>query len=177
MADIHIEDFCKDAARILVQLFNQFPRPHQCVCGRHRRCRPQMNMDCCDRHMACFRTMLWLAEGAIFVTLTPCVRAIDQATLTQIFIPAVSDQPRQSICSVIPCCATKILKIRQNSPAGRIAFEKNQYQSRTKSNHSSSSTRIYRVMQTLFSPKIRDYKSLNSQRSKPENRRTQHKWG
>jgi hypothetical protein len=85
MADIHIADFYKDAARILIQLYNQFPRPVMLFVediagpdtpdefGLHG-----------PRHQACLATMLWLAKAG-YIHYETLVRqeALDQATLTQ----------------------------------------------------------------------------------------------
>lgn len=84
MADIHIEEFYKDTAIALVQLYNAFPRrvnlfvediagPDQAdEFGLHSR-----------RHMACFGSLLWLAEEG-YVRYVDTIRqeALDQAVLS-----------------------------------------------------------------------------------------------
>ena len=85
MADIHIEEFYKDLAKILLHLHSYFPRKSQIYVedisgpdtadeyGLHSR-----------RHQACFSTMLWLAdEGYIRFEDTIRQEAIDQAVLTR----------------------------------------------------------------------------------------------
>lgn len=85
MADIHIEEFFRDTAIILVQLYNAFPRKVSLYVedisgpdspdefGLHSR-----------RHRACFGTMLWLAEeGHIRYEDTISQDAVDQVVLTQ----------------------------------------------------------------------------------------------
>lgn len=85
MADIHIEEFYKDLAKILLQLHNAFPRKSQVFVedisgaddpdeyGLHSK-----------RHQSCFSAMLWLAdEGFIRFEDTIRQEAIDQAVLTQ----------------------------------------------------------------------------------------------
>ncbi|TBW59147.1 hypothetical protein EZI54_02210 [Marinobacter halodurans] len=85
MADIHIEEFYRDTAIILVQLYNAFPRKVSLYVedisgpdspdefGLHSR-----------RHRACFSTMLWLAdEGHIRYDDTIHQDAVDQVVLTQ----------------------------------------------------------------------------------------------
>lgn len=85
MADIHIEEFYRDTAIILVQLYNAFPRKVSLYVedisgpdspdefGLHSR-----------RHRACFGTMLWLAEeGHIRYQDTINQDAVDQVVLTQ----------------------------------------------------------------------------------------------
>jgi len=84
MADIHIEDFYHDVARILIQLYNRFPRKGAVFVediagadtpdeyGLHSR-----------RHMACFGAMLWLSdEGLLRYESVISQDAIDQAVLT-----------------------------------------------------------------------------------------------
>ncbi len=85
MADIHIEEFYKDTAVALVQLYNAFPRRTNLFVediagpdqpdefGLHSR-----------RHMACFGALLWLAEeGLLRYVDTIRQEALDQAVLTQ----------------------------------------------------------------------------------------------
>lgn len=154
MADIHIEDFCKDAARILVQLFNQFPRPtsvyvediagadHPDEYGLHS-----------DRHMACFGTMLWLAEeGYIRYVDTVRQEAIDQATLTHKSLSLLSriSQDKHLLGDPVLCDQNTENTPEFTLPA-EIAFEKKTNINLVrKAIASGSSTRIYRVMQTLI---------------------------
>ncbi len=85
MADIHIADFYKDAARILVQLYNQFPRPTMLfvedIAGPDT---PDEFGLHSPRHQSCLSTMLWLAQSG-YLSYETLVRqeAIDQAVLTQ----------------------------------------------------------------------------------------------
>lgn len=98
MADIHVEEFYKDAAIALAQLYSVFPRrvnlfvediagPDQTdEFGLHSK-----------RHMACFGALLWLAEEG-FLRYVDTIRqeALDQAVLTQeafirLSAPAPSD--------------------------------------------------------------------------------------
>ncbi|WP_148863061.1 hypothetical protein [Marinobacter fonticola] len=85
MADIHIEEFYRDTAIVLVQLYNAFPRKVSLYVedisgpdtpdefGLHSR-----------RHRACFGAMLWLAEeGHIRYQDTIAQDAVDQVVLTQ----------------------------------------------------------------------------------------------
>lgn len=85
MADIHIEEFYKDTAIALVQLYGAFPRRVNLFVediagpddpddfGLHSK-----------RHMACFGTLLWLAEEG-FLRYVDTIRqeALDQAVLTR----------------------------------------------------------------------------------------------
>ena len=63
MSDIHIDDFFKDAAKVLLQLFNVFPRKStvyvEDISGADN---PDEFGLHDDRFMACFSTMLWLEE-------------------------------------------------------------------------------------------------------------------
>lgn len=85
MADIHIEEFYKDAAIALVQLYNAFPRRVNLfvedIAGPDE---PDEFGLHSKRHMACFGTLLWLAEEDLlrFVD-TIRQEALDQAVLTQ----------------------------------------------------------------------------------------------
>ena len=84
MADIHIEDFCQDVARILIQLYNNFPRPTDVyvedIAGDDQKDEFGLHS---NRHLACFGAMLWLAdEGFLRYVTTIGQEAIDQATLT-----------------------------------------------------------------------------------------------
>lgn len=85
MADIHVEEFYKDTAITLVQLYGAFPRRVNLFVediagpddpddfGLHSR-----------RHMACFGALLWLEEEG-FLRYVDTIRqeALDQAVLTQ----------------------------------------------------------------------------------------------
>ncbi|WP_298447643.1 hypothetical protein [uncultured Marinobacter sp.] len=85
MADIHIEEFYKDAAIALVQLYNAFPRRVNLfvedIAGADQ---PDEFGLHSKRHMACFGTLLWLAEEG-FLRYVDTIRqdALDQAVLTQ----------------------------------------------------------------------------------------------
>jgi hypothetical protein len=84
MSDLHIDDFFKDVAKILTQLYLSFPRkttlyvedlvgPDQVdEFGMHS-----------DRHLACLGAMLWLAEED-YLRYADTIRheAVDQAVLT-----------------------------------------------------------------------------------------------
>ena len=85
MADLHIDDFYKDTARILVQLYNSFPLPIMIFVediagpdepdefGVHSR-----------RHQACLASLLWLSQMG-YMSYQSLIRqeAVDQARLTQ----------------------------------------------------------------------------------------------
>ncbi len=85
MADLHIEEFYKDVARILVQMYHSFPRKSQVfvedICGPDV---PDEYGVHSPRHQSCFGAMLWLSEEG-FIRYLDTIRqdAIDQAVLTQ----------------------------------------------------------------------------------------------
>lgn len=84
MADIHIEEFYKDAAVALVQLYNAFPRRINLfvedIAGPDE---PDEFGLHSKRHMACFGALLWLAEeGLLRYVDTIRQEALDQAVLT-----------------------------------------------------------------------------------------------
>ena len=84
MADIHIDDFCRDAARILLQLYNSFPRPRavyvEDISGPDEPDEVGLHS---GRYMACLGTLLWLAdEGYLRYTSLIYQDGIDQAVLT-----------------------------------------------------------------------------------------------
>ena len=84
MGDLHIEDFYRDTARILIHLYNRFPRKGavfvEDIAGEDE---PDEFGLHSSRHMACFGAMLWLAEeGLLRYESVIGQDAIDQAVLT-----------------------------------------------------------------------------------------------
>lgn len=85
MSDLHIADFHKDAAVILLQLYGYFPRRAtiyvEDVSGPDE---PDEYGLHSERFNACFSAMLWLAdENFLRYESTIRQQAIDQAVLTQ----------------------------------------------------------------------------------------------
>lgn len=85
MADIHIEEFYKDTALILLQLYNAFPRKTSVfvedIAGPDQ---PDEYGVHSNRHMATLGAMLWLEEeGWLRYVDTIRQDAIDQAVLSQ----------------------------------------------------------------------------------------------
>ena len=84
MTDLHIDDFYRDAAKILVGLYHHFPRPTMLqaedICGPDT---PDEFGLHSPRHQACFQTMLWLAHTD-YLKFEQTVRqeALDQVVLT-----------------------------------------------------------------------------------------------
>lgn len=84
MADVHIEEFYKDLAKILLQLHACFPRKTQVfvedISGPDQ---PDEYGLHSARHQSCFAALQWLAEeGFIRYESTIRQEAIDQAVLT-----------------------------------------------------------------------------------------------
>ncbi len=84
MTDINIDDFFKDTAKVLVQLYSVFPRRHavfvEDVSGPEETDEYGMHS---NRYLACFSTLLWLGEEG-YLRYDEAIRqdAIDQAVLT-----------------------------------------------------------------------------------------------
>ncbi|MCC5887126.1 MAG: hypothetical protein JJT88_11905 [Gammaproteobacteria bacterium] len=83
MSDLHIDDFCKDIALVLNQLYLMFPRKSSLfvedISGPDE---PDEYGLHSARHMACLSAMLWLAEeGYIRFEDTIRQEAVDQVVL------------------------------------------------------------------------------------------------
>ncbi|MBH80014.1 MAG: hypothetical protein CMQ49_05850 [Gammaproteobacteria bacterium] len=84
MSDIHVDDFFKDGAKVLSQLYSVFPRKHSVyvedICGPEE---PDDFGVRSQRHLACFATLAWLGEEG-YLRFEDVIRqeAIDQAVLT-----------------------------------------------------------------------------------------------
>jgi hypothetical protein len=85
MADIHIDDFYRDCALILLNLYSSFPRKSVIyvddICGPDT---PDEFGLHSERHQAAFSAMTWLAEAG-YINFAETIReeALDQAVLTQ----------------------------------------------------------------------------------------------
>lgn len=84
MADLHVEEFFKDLAKILSRLYAAFPRKTtvfvEDIIGADVPDEFGMHS---DRHLACFAALLWLAdEGYLRYEESIRQEAIDQAVLT-----------------------------------------------------------------------------------------------
>lgn len=85
MADIHVEEFYKDVAIALIQLYSAFPRRVNLfvedIAGPDE---PDEFGLHSKRHMACFGALLWLQEeGLLRYVDTIRQEALDQAVLTR----------------------------------------------------------------------------------------------
>ena len=84
MSDIHIDDFHKDAARILVQLYRSFPRKSlllvEDISGSDT---PDEYGLHSERHQSCFGAAIWLAESG-YLNYQETIRqeGLDQVVLT-----------------------------------------------------------------------------------------------
>jgi len=143
MTDIHIDDFHKDAAKILLHLYVTFPKPTQIyvedIAGADE---PDEFGLHSDRHNACFSTMLWLAQsGYIHYVDTVRQEALDQAVLTQkafLLLTAMSDM------------ADKHPKVKnENPPSVKEEFSSNIHQVRL-ALKSGSSVQIRKIVQYLL---------------------------
>src|SRR5690606_3537220 len=125
MADLHIDDFYKDAARILAQLYNAFPRKAavyvEDISGPDS---PDEYGLHSPRHQACFSAMLWLAEEG-YVRYVDTIRqeAIDQAVLThKAFVllnsPAPVSRDTDEAASALPERVSHIQRLRHAIAAG-----------------------------------------------------------
>lgn len=150
MADIHIEDFCKDSAKVLIHLYNAFPRRTSVyvedIAGDDS---PDEYGLHSNRHMACFGAMLWLAEeGFIRYVDTIKQEALDQAVLSQQAMKVLSQ-----VCTdaVVLENDVALSADEEASLPAQIALDKKTYINILREViESRSSTRITRVMQRLF---------------------------
>ncbi|MDI9245705.1 hypothetical protein [Marinobacter sp. CHS3-4] len=145
MADIHIEEFYKDAAIALVHLYNAFPRRINLfvedIAGPDN---PDEFGLHSTRHMACFGTLLWLEEeGLLRYIDTIRQEALDQAVLThtafvRLSAPADAElqDNQQAHDSELPATVRKDLSTH-------IHLIRQALKSR-------SSDRISKVMQSIF---------------------------
>ena len=146
MADIHIEEFYKDAAVALIQLYNAFPRRVNLfvedIAGPDE---PDEFGLHSKRHMACFGTLLWLAEEDL-LRYVDTIRqdALDQAVLTQRAFVRLSAPASPDLQE--PEHTSKDLSL---PPAIREDFSTHIHVLR-KALKSGSSAKISRVMQATF---------------------------
>jgi hypothetical protein len=85
MTDLHIDDFYRDSAEILLRLYNQFPR--KIILYVDDICGPDTPDDYglpSDRYQACFSAMVWLGEQN-YLTHAGTIRqqALDQVVLSE----------------------------------------------------------------------------------------------
>lgn len=85
MADLHMTDFYRDSAKILLQLYNRFPNKvilyAEDICGPDS---PDEFGLPSPRFQSCFSTMIWLAEAGLITYSVPIRQeALDQTTLSR----------------------------------------------------------------------------------------------
>lgn len=98
MYDIHIEEFYRDCARVLLQLYQSFPRKSavfvEDITG------PDMPDEYgihSDRFQACFGAMIWLeSEGYLVYEALIRQEAIDQACLTSLGLRLLNQISKES---------------------------------------------------------------------------------
>ena len=84
MSDLHIDDFYKDASKILLQLYKNFPKKItilvEDIAGPDA---PDQFGLASSRHQACFGAMIWLAEAG-YLSYAETIRqeALDLAVLS-----------------------------------------------------------------------------------------------
>jgi hypothetical protein len=125
VSDIHIDDFHKDCAKILVQLYRQFPR--KTILYVEDYAGPDMPDEYglhSERHQAGFSAAIWLAEsGYIHYLETIRQEALDQVVLTHKgftllsaranFIAAEPESDNQLPTSIVENTQTNIHQLRQ----------------------------------------------------------------
>jgi hypothetical protein len=100
MADIHVEEFYKDVAIALVQLYGAFPRRVNLfvedIAGPDE---PDEFGLHSKRHMACFGALLWLQEeGLLRYVDTIRQEALDQAVLSHAAFVRLSAPAPKALC-------------------------------------------------------------------------------
>ena len=98
MYDIHIEDFYRDCARVLLQLYQSFPRKSavfvEDIAGPDT---PDEYGIHSDRFQACFGAMIWLeSEGYLVYESLIRQEAIDQACLTSLGLRLLNQISKES---------------------------------------------------------------------------------
>jgi hypothetical protein len=122
LSDIHIDDFYRDAAKILVALYGQFPKKItlyvEDICGPDT---PDEFGLHSPRHQACFHTMMWLAS-ADYLRYDQAVRqeALDQVVLSHRGFLVLSSAPRNAPTPENPIKEGSLMihKIRQELRSG-----------------------------------------------------------
>lgn len=150
MADMHIEDFCKDSAKVLIQLYDAFPRRASVyvedIAGDDK---PDEYGLHSDRHMGCLGAMLWLAEEG-YIRYIDLIKqdALDQVVLTQKAMVLLS-----RVCNdaAVLTSAPSLTQEDEALLPPQIALDKKTHINILRDVvKSGSSTRISLVMQRLF---------------------------
>ena len=137
MSDINVDDFFKDAARVLLVLYAAFPRRHSVfvedICGNEE---PDEFGLPSDRHLACFGAMLWMGEENL-LRFEDTIRseAIDQAVLTGSCFTLLSVPIGNRLSPVVPSGSDVEVSSSTTDLPESILIEQ--------------STHIYRIRQAL----------------------------
>lgn len=157
MADIHVEEFYKDVAIALVQLYGVFPRRVNLfvedIAGPDE---PDEFGLHSKRHMACFGALLWLEEeGLLRYVDTIRQEALDQAVLTRdafIRLSAPASQALADIAGVQSDETDNLPRSVQRDLSTHIHLIRQALKS-------GNSARISQVIQATFSPTAATIKS------------------
>jgi hypothetical protein len=121
MTDINIDDFFKDGAKVLAQLYSVFPRRHSVfvddISGADETDEFGMHS---ERYLACFGTMLWLGEEG-YLRYEDVIRqdAIDQAVLTaRCFTVLTTPSPNHEPADVAGL--SESLRLEQSTTISRL---------------------------------------------------------
>lgn len=121
MSDLHIDDFYRDAAKILATLYGQFPRKItlyvEDICGPDT---PDEFGLHSPRHQSCFHTMMWLGSSD-YLSYEQAVRqeALDQAVLSHRGLLVLSSAFHETEATSLPRDgALTIHRIRQELREG-----------------------------------------------------------
>ncbi len=141
MSDIHIDDFYKDSALILLQLYSQFPRPItlfvEDIAGPDNEDEFGLHS---PRHMACFSCINWLAESG-YLVFQDTIRqdAMDQVVLTHKSFTLMSSPAQEQN----PALNEDLPDLLQQSLSSNVALLREAIKSE-------STLLINKLMQTLF---------------------------
>ena len=117
MSDIHIDDFYKDAAKILVQLYRLFPRKDllliEDISGPDT---PDEYGLHSTRHQACFGAALWLAESG-YLSYGDTIRqeGMDQVILTHKAFTVLSSPATALVADVETDLPASVSEIQQTN--------------------------------------------------------------
>ncbi|WLQ15335.1 hypothetical protein O5O45_05305 [Hahella aquimaris] len=152
MPEIHIEEFYKDAAKVLIQLYNSFPRKSavfvEDISGADT---PDEFGLHSVRHQACFAAMIWLSEeGLIRFVDTIRQEAIDQAVLTQ---PAFLKLNSLAVNQAVSPTLQRFISALEESGDATPNIAMSNIQLIKKALHKATSTQLAELMQCiLFAP-------------------------
>lgn len=147
MSDIHIDDFYRDVAKILLQLYSYFPRKStlyvEDISGSDT---PDEFGLHSDRHQACFSAMIWLAESQ-YLQYGDTVRqeALDQVVLTHKAFTLLSSR-----ATFLPADAAAAQEEQGDLPASVVESSRSNIAQLRKALKEGSSTTIRQVVHRLL---------------------------